>query len=219
MVTSKTSNPSKCNIKVNGTVLKQVDKFKYLGTIITSDGRCVTEIKSRTAQAKAAFQKMRNILCNNSLSIEVRKNILKCYIEPILLYGSEAWTIDNIARKHLEATEMWFYRRMLKISWTAKTSNTIILHLVNSNRELINCIRRRQSQFLGHVMRRGGLENIVTTGKIEGKRDRGRQREKMLDGLKAWHDAESSETIFKCITNRGLWRDMIAYAGRHGTNE
>jgi ribosomal 50S subunit-associated protein YjgA (DUF615 family) len=76
---------------------------------------------------------------------------------------------------------MWFCRRMLKIVWIAKKSDETVLLEVKTKRKLLNCIRRRQPKFLGHVMRRGSLEYIVTTGKIEGWRERRRQREKMLD--------------------------------------
>ena len=79
-----------CNIVMNGTVLKQVNKFNYLGSLITSDGRCINEIKRRMAQAKASFQNMKSILTNKRLSLGVRKRVLPCYIEPILLYGCES---------------------------------------------------------------------------------------------------------------------------------
>ena len=72
---------------MNGTVLTQVHKFNYLGSLITFDGRCINEIKRSMAQAKASFQNMKSILTNKRLSLGVRKRVLQCYIEPILLYG------------------------------------------------------------------------------------------------------------------------------------
>ncbi|BFZ19228.1 hypothetical protein BsWGS_22267 [Bradybaena similaris] len=110
----------KCNIVVNGTSLKQVNEFKYLGTLKTADGRCIKEVKCRIAQAKAAFLKLKHILCNLSLSIEVRKRVLRSYNEQILLYGSESWTISKLVRNYLEAVEVWFYRRMIRRKWTDK---------------------------------------------------------------------------------------------------
>src|SRR6201985_1715416 len=76
MVITKNKCPPECNIKLNGTNLKQVNIFKYLGTLVTADRKCIKEVKSRIAQAKATFHKMKNILCNISLSIEVRKRVL-----------------------------------------------------------------------------------------------------------------------------------------------
>ena len=85
MVISKKNCTPACNIVMNGTVLKQVHKFNYLGSLITSDGRCISAIKWRMAQAKASFQNMKSILTNKRLSLGVRKRVLQCYIEPILL--------------------------------------------------------------------------------------------------------------------------------------
>src|ERR1700729_2188618 len=131
-----------------------------------------TEVKSRVAQAKAAFHKMKRILCNTSLSMELRKQCLQTYIKPILCYGSESWTINRKIKHQLEATEMWFWRRMLKIPWTAKRINENVLNEAKEQRRIIARIRKRQSKFIGHILRNGKLEHIVTTGKILGKRDR-----------------------------------------------
>ena len=109
-----------------------------------------------------------------TLSLEVRKRVLQCYITPLLTYGCESWTINTQENGKLEAIEMWFYRRMLRIPWTARKTNVEVLKESNVKRTLINNIRKRQSSFFGQFMRQGGLENIVTTGKIEGNRDRGR---------------------------------------------
>ena len=163
------------------------------------------------------FQKMKNILCNKSLSLNVRKRVLKCYTEPVLLYGSESWNVNEQIRKNLEATEMWFPRRMLRIPWIARVTNIDCLKEANETRQLYTTIRKRQTAFFGHVMRRGALENIVTTGKIEGKRGRGRPREMMLDGLRRWHGGISSAELIQNTKDRDLWRDMNAYASWHGT--
>ncbi|GFS07800.1 endonuclease-reverse transcriptase [Elysia marginata] len=177
MVISRKQEPPKCDIFINNAKLKQQDKFKYLGTIITSDGRNNNEIAARIAHAKTSFQKMRAVLTNKHISIQTRKRVLQCYIEPILLYGCEAWTISKQMEAKLEATELWFLRRMLRISWTERKSNETVLIEANSSRSLIKTIRKRQATFLGHVMRREKLEHLITTGKLDGKRGRGKQRE------------------------------------------
>ncbi|GFO00325.1 endonuclease-reverse transcriptase [Plakobranchus ocellatus] len=92
------------------------------------------------------------------------------------MYGCKAWTISKQIQNKLEATEMWFLRRMLRIPWTAKKTNERVLNEANKRRSLVRTIRKSQATFLGHVMRRGKLEHLVTTGKFEGKRSRGRQK-------------------------------------------
>ncbi|GFO05088.1 endonuclease-reverse transcriptase [Plakobranchus ocellatus] len=81
---------------------------------------------------------------------------------------------------------MWFFRRMLRVPWTARKTNEEVLKETESTRSLMSRIRRRQAKFVGHIMRREGLENLVITGRMEGKKSRGRQREKMLDGMTSW---------------------------------
>ena len=148
MVISKKNCTPACNIVMNGTVLKQVHKFNYLGSLITSDGRCINEIKRRMDQAKASFQNMKSILTNKRLSLGVRKRVLQCYIEPILLYGCEAWSMTKQTSTSIEAMEMWFLRRMLRVSWTEKRTNLEILNTASSTRKLMNNIKRRQAEFL-----------------------------------------------------------------------
>ena len=92
------------------------------------------EIK-RMAQAKASFQNMKSILTNKRLSHGVRKRVLQCYIEPILLYGCESWSMPKQTLTHIEAMEMWFLRRMLRVglsSWTEKRTNLEILNTASS---------------------------------------------------------------------------------------
>jgi len=120
------------------------------------------------------FQKMKSILSNTQLSIDTQKRTLQCYIEPILMYGCEAWTINKQIEKKLEAVEMWFLRRMLRIPWTARKTNQEVLKEAVTERSLINRIRKRQATFLGHVMRQEKMEYDITTGMLEGNRSRGR---------------------------------------------
>ncbi|GFN96404.1 craniofacial development protein 2 [Plakobranchus ocellatus] len=213
MVISRKQESPKCDIFINKVKLKQTEKFKYLGTIISNDGKTNREISARTAQAKINFQKMKTILTNKHISIETRKAALQCYIEPVLMYECEAWTISKQIQNKLEATEMWFLRRMLRIPRTAKKTNERVPNEANK-RSLVRTIRKRQATFLGHVMRR---RKLVTTGKFEGKRSRGRQREKIMDGLATWLGPGKVSDILAAVKERDLWRDMIANAYKQGT--
>ena len=119
VVSKKTINP-KCSLSSKGEQIKQVTKFKYLGYLITSDGRCISEIRKRTAMAKDAFHKMKPVLMNRNISTTTKKRVLKTYVWPVLLYGCECWTMNKDIERRLEATEMWFIRRMFRISWKEK---------------------------------------------------------------------------------------------------
>ena len=87
-----------------------------------------------------------------------------------MLYGSESWTLNAEMSKRIEATEMWFIRRMLRISWTEKKTNEDVLAEEEYERSLMKKIETRKGKFIGHVMRKEGLENMITTGRIEGNR-------------------------------------------------
>ena len=173
------------------TKIKQVQKFKYLGSVLTEDGKCDAEIKRRIGLAKDAFQKLSKVLRDRKVSRTTKKRVLYCYVIPVLLYGSESWTISSRMRRRLEAIEMWFYRRMLRISWTQHVSNYEVLRRMQTRRRLMLDIRKRQLKFLGHIMRKEGLENLILTGLIEGGRDRGEQRATYLTGLSEWMTGRS----------------------------
>ncbi|GFO37936.1 hypothetical protein PoB_006444100 [Plakobranchus ocellatus] len=98
-----------------------------------------------------------------------------------------------------------------------KNTNERVLNEANKRRSLVRTIRKRQATFLGHVMRRGKLEHLVTTGKFEGKRSRGRQRQKIMDGLATWLGTGKVLDTLTAVKDRDLWRDMIANAYKQGT--
>jgi len=114
-----------------------VESFKYLGSILTNDGRCTCEIKSRIAMANAAFNKKR-ALFTSTLDLKLRKKLVKCYIWSIALYGVETWTIRAVDQKHLERFETRCWRRMEKISWTDHVRNEEVLLRVKEQRNILH---------------------------------------------------------------------------------
>ena len=98
--------------------VKEVDKFKYLGYLLLSDGKCITETKRRITAAKVTFKRLSSIMTNRNIKMDTKFRIIQTYVWSVLLYGCELWTVTNNTRKRLEAAEIWFVRRILKISWT-----------------------------------------------------------------------------------------------------
>ena len=141
---------------------------------------------------------------------------LKTYVWSTLTNGCECWTIiTSDIEKKIEAAEMWFIRRMLRISWTDKKPNE-----GNVQRSRLKTIRKRQMEFLGHVCRRRGLEFSSLTGKVEGKRDRGKQRITFLDSLCNSATGRQSKGLnfLKLSGDRDVWRGMAAnVCSRSGT--
>ena len=176
MVFSKSTVIPTCNITIHGTRLEQVNSFIYLG-------RCVQNVRRRIGIAKSAFTSLETELKSRHINLQLRIRVLKCYVWSTLLYGSETWTLTSDLMKQLEATEMLFLRRMLRISYKDRVTNEEVLHRANEDRTLMKDIVKRQIDFFGHVIKKEELENLVITGFIEGKRASGRQRETYLTYL------------------------------------
>ena len=138
---------------------------------------------------------MRGVLCNPKITMATRTRVLQCYVLPILKYACESWTISKEMEKRINASEMWFFRRMLRISWTSHTSNEDVLIRANTERKLLPMIRTHQLKFLGHCLRKAGIERLTLTGKIAGKRARGRQRMTYLRRIAKWSGKSTLELI------------------------
>jgi hypothetical protein len=136
-------------IMIEQNQLENVESFKYLGSILTNDGRCTGEIECRIAMGKAAFNKKR-ALFTSTLDLELRKKLVKCYIWSIALCGAETWTLRAADQKHLESFEMWCWRRMEKIIWTDHVRNEEVLLRVKEQRNILHEICKRKANWIDH---------------------------------------------------------------------
>jgi hypothetical protein len=186
--------------------LEIVESFKYLGTILTNDRRCICEIKCRIAMAKAAFNKKRTLF-TSTLDLELRKKLVKCYVWSIALYGAETWTLRAVDQKHLERFEMWWCRRKETFIWTDLVRNEDVLLRVKEQRNILNEVRKRKANWIGHILRRNCLVQRVIEGKIQrgikmtGRQ--GRRRRKLLDDLK---ERRGYSHLKEVALDRALWR-------------
>ena len=202
-------------VNLDGNAVKQVEKFQYLGSLVTEDGMCEQEIKKRIILAKAAFGNIRKLCTNVSMDMKIRMRMIQCFVWSTLLYGCEAWTLKKSMIKKVEAFEMWCIRRMLRIPWTARITNEEVLRRASAKRTLMNEITKRQMKWVGHVIRAKEIEHECLMGKIEGKRARGRQRKKFMDSLLERMGGESTVAeVARMAENRVRWRAMIANVTR-----
>jgi len=127
--------------------------------------------------SKAAFNKKR-ALFTSTLDLELRKKLVNCYIRSIALYGAETWTFRAVDQKQLESFEMWCWRGMEKISWTDHVRNEEVLLKVKEYRNTLHEIRKRNANWVGHILRRNCILQRVIEGKIKGDRSDRKRRKK-----------------------------------------
>ena len=120
-----------------------MEKFEYLGNLVTSDAKSDQEIKRRIGIAKPAFKCMSNVPTARNINSQTKLRLIKCYIWSTMLYGCETWTISEAMKKQLKAAEMWFLRRMMKVSWIKKVANEDVLRRAQTKRQLMKQIVKR----------------------------------------------------------------------------
>ena len=158
--------------------------------------------------AKAAFSK--KTLFTSKLDLNLRKELIKCYIWSMALYGAVTWTLRAADQKYLESFEMWCWRRMEMISWTDHVRNEEVLRRVNEQRNILHEIRKRKANWIGHILRRNCLLKQVIEGKIKGEmevaRIRGRRHKKLLDDLK---DRRGYSHLKEEALDHTMWRNRF----------
>lgn len=200
MLISKKAGGS-INIFVNGKEIERVRRFKYLGSVISEDGRSLEAVKERIVLAKVAFGKRRELLTKR-MSMRLKKKLIKTLIWPVALYGCETWTLRKEEINRLNALEMWLWRRVEKIKWTDKITNEAVLSRVEEERSFVNTVIKRKKAWIGHALRHDSLLMTVLEGRMEGKRCRGRRRIGMLDEL----IEESYDEMKRRAQNRHAWK-------------
>lgn len=155
---------------------------------------------------------MKHFFTRRELSLELRMRMIRCYIFSTLLYGSEGWTLYASTEKKVgREFEMYLYRRMLRISWVQKITNTEILAPMKKLKELMQIVKERKTRYIGHVMRgeRYELLRLIIEGKIQGKRSVGRRQNSWLKDLRRWFGCTSID-IFRAATSRIMIANWVA---------
>lgn len=203
-------------IVVNGDVLEDVDKFKYLGVILTKDGASTTEVRSRLAMATAAMARL-NVIWKSTISFRVKLKLYKSLVTSILLYGCEAWTLTADLEKRLCAFENKSYRKLLRVSYLEHRTNKDVLQEVEDRagrqEPLLSVVKRRKLSWFGHTTRHEGLCKTVLQGTVKGQRRRGRQRKKWQDNITEW----TGRTIYdlnQMARDRDEWRRTVKSTSR-----
>ena len=157
------------HITMDDNTLKQVPKFKYLGSIITEDGKNKKDIMQRI-EAKVMFNNKKQLLCSNNFSLEMKKKLTKSCIWSVALYGSETWTLGKNEERAVNAFETWCWRRMLKIKWTDRITNEEVFQKVEKEQLLLKILKNRRRSWIGHTIRHNEFVVNILEGAISGKK-------------------------------------------------
>ena len=141
---------------------------------ITADGDCSHEIKRRLLLGKKVMTNLDSILKSRDITLSTKALLVKAMVFPVVMYGFESWTIKKAEGRRIDAFELWCWRRLLRVPWTARRSNQSILKKISPGCSLEGLMLKLNCQYFGHLMRRVDLfEKTLMLGKIEGRRRRG----------------------------------------------
>ena len=211
MMVNKVGEERNIAIDVDGQELEQVRDFRYLGQIITDDGRCDKEVKRRIAIARSNFINMKDVLATRKLKWDTRMRLVRCYILSTLLYASETWVLNTETEGRIRSLEMWIYRRMLKISYQQHISNESILVGLNVKPQLMKMVKERKCKYFGHIVRgeRYEYQRLLLEGTVDGKRGRGRPRNTWFSNIRDWMGIDYATAVRKA-QDRDQWRSMVS---------
>ena len=143
----------------------------FLGSKSTADGDCSHEIKRRFLLGRKVMTNLDSILKNRDITLPTKVCLVKAMVFPVVMYGCESWTVKKAECRRIDALELWCWRRLLRVPWTARRSNQSILKETSPMCSLEGLMLRLKLQYFGHLMRRvDSLEKTLMLGKIEGGR-------------------------------------------------
>ena len=156
----------------------------FWGFKITADGDCSYEIKRHLLLGMKFMTNLDSILKSREITLSTKVHLVKAMVFPVVMYGCESWTIKKAEHQRIDAFELWCWRRLLRVPWTARRSNQCILKEIGPGCLLEGLILKLKLQHFGHLMQRAySFQKTLFLGKIEGRRRRGLQRMRWLDGI------------------------------------